>query len=324
MNFIIYLFAVLKNVIYGSSVLFTGRLTRSTDVLDILALRFLMSFAVMLFLKYSKLVKINVSLKDISKKSPKSKSMRSLILCGFFEPVLYMLFETLGISMTRSITASVILSLAPVSNAISEILILKETTDWKKNLFLAIGTIGIIYIAVNTKSTGNTDTFIGIMFVVLAVITGSLYSVFSRKSSSEFSALDITYFTSFMGAAVFNTANIARHLYVGDISSYFTPYMNIYNLAGFVFLAVISTVVATGMNNYALARMQVSTMGAFSGISTATAIAEGVIFNKEVLYPFHIIGISLIIVRMVGMMWLARKSNGKYVNNTVKKMSYSS
>ena len=43
MAVIAYLFAILKNAVYGTTVFFTSELTQSTDVLDVLALRFLMS-----------------------------------------------------------------------------------------------------------------------------------------------------------------------------------------------------------------------------------------------------------------------------------------
>ena len=46
MNFLAYLFALLKSVIYGTTYLFTGNLTETVDVLDVLALRFLLSMLV--------------------------------------------------------------------------------------------------------------------------------------------------------------------------------------------------------------------------------------------------------------------------------------
>ena len=48
------LFGILKNVIYGASVFFTGALSDNVDVLDILAIRFLLSFAVLYLLKILK------------------------------------------------------------------------------------------------------------------------------------------------------------------------------------------------------------------------------------------------------------------------------
>ena len=173
MDFIIYSFAILKNVIYGSSIFFTSRLTDNVDVLDVLALRFLMSFAAMLILKLTRLVKIDISVKDIMRPGKRQRVMLSLVLTALFEPVLYMTFETLGISMTTNITASVILSLLPVTCAISEFIFLGERVTWKTALFLAIGMAGVIYIAVNTHSEGGKDTLAGIIFVLLAVVVGA-------------------------------------------------------------------------------------------------------------------------------------------------------
>ena len=60
MTFLAYFFSIVKYVIYGLSIYFTGSLLESTDVLDVLSLRFLLSFFVMFVLKQLKLVKIGV------------------------------------------------------------------------------------------------------------------------------------------------------------------------------------------------------------------------------------------------------------------------
>ena len=176
MNFVIYLCAVLKNVIYGSSIFFTSKLSQSTDVLDILALRFLMSFVVMFILKQVKIIKVNISFKDFAKKSPKHKIMISLALTGLFEPVLYMLFETLGVSMTTNITASVLLSLAPISSAICEILFLKERTTPLKNVFLAIG----IFMMIEKKDYSGENKKGWIVYAVLSAIFAAATSILAK------------------------------------------------------------------------------------------------------------------------------------------------
>ena len=59
MNFIIYSFAVLKNIIYGSSVLFVSKLSDSTHVLGFLAIRFMLCFMARVLLNKSHIIKIN-------------------------------------------------------------------------------------------------------------------------------------------------------------------------------------------------------------------------------------------------------------------------
>lgn len=307
MVFLAYLFTILKYVIYGTSVFFTGSLSENVDVLDILALRFLISFIVLYFLKIFKIIKINVGIKDIFKKTERSKHIKSLLLAAIFEPVLYMLFETLGISMTTGITTAIILSLTPISSCICESIILKEKTTLMQKLFLGIGIAGVIYIAVNTNTSDGKDTIAGIIFIVLAVLSGSLFAVFSRKSSAHFNSMEVTYFSAMLGMMAFNSVNIVRHISSGDILGYFSPLFNIQNLIGFIFLAIISTIVATGMNNFALSKIQTSTASAFSGLSTVVTITVGVIFGGEHLYYFHYIGITLILIRMIGVSYISIK-----------------
>lgn len=305
-----YIFTVLKNIIYGSTKFFTTGLNSSgVDFLDILALRFLMSFVILWLLKTTKVIKINVGVKDIFKPTERHPHIKSLFFAALFEPVLYMLFETLGFTMTTDVTAAVILSLMPISVCICESLILKEKTTMLQKIFLGLGIIGVIYICINTSSTDGKDTPIGILFIILAILAGSLFLVLSRKSSKHFAAFEVTYFASLLGVISFNAANVIRHLWNGDILDYFKPYLNVDSLIGFVFLAVVSTIIAASMNNFALSRIQASTSSACSGIATIVTILIGVFISGEKLYYFHYIGFTLILIRMIGVSYIAIKKD---------------
>lgn len=300
MNLLAYFSAFFKNVIYGSTVFFTGKLTETVDVLDVLALRFILSFAVLWVFKVIGIFKIRVGVKDFFIKNERSDYIKPLILTAVFEPVLYMLFETLGISMSTGITTSVIISLSPISSCIFQSLILKEKVSDLEKIFLGIGILGVLYIAVNTSSTDGQNSLSGILFLVLSVVCGSLFAVFSRKSSEAFSPIEITYVYCLLGMVAFNAVNVVRHLAMGNILTYFEPYFDLENMTGFLFLGVVSAVFATCLNNFALSKIKPSGMSAFGGISMLTTIAIGVIFNNEKLYLYHIIGLLLILVRMIG------------------------
>ena len=295
-----YILAFLKYIIYGSTVFFTGELEATVSVTDILALRFLMSFVFMWLLKTLGVLKIKFGIKEVIRGGERRSFLPSLFFAALFEPVLYMLFETLGISMTTDITTAVVLSLSPIAFCIAEALILKEKNTLLQKIFLLVGIVGVVFIAVKTDTSDGENSFIGIVFLLLAIISGALFSVFSRKSSKHFAAIEITYASALLGTVIFNAVSIVRHIINGDILSYFDPYFDVQNIIGFAFLAILSTVIATCVNNWCLSKMQVSTMAAFSGVSTLVTILIGVIFRGEQLYYFHYIGLSLILVRMVG------------------------
>lgn len=306
-----YLSIIFKNVIYGVSIYFTGNLTENVDVLDILALRFLLSFLCFFLLKSFKIIKIDIGLKDVFKKTNRTKYIHSVLLASLFEPVLYMFCETMGISGTTGITASCILSLAPISNCICEVIFLKEKCSFVSKIFLAMGIIGVLYIVVNTDTSTGTDTAPGIMFMILTLLCGSLFMVFSRKSSEHFSSFEITYVYVFAGMTVFNFVNIIRHIINQDLYTYFSPFFNVQNLTGFIFLSVISTVVATVLSNYALSKIKISVAAAFGGIGTLVGIVTDVLFNGSKLYYFHFIGMALILARMIGVSYIEIKEQNK-------------
>ena len=321
MDLLVFVCCLVRNVIYGSSILFTGRLTESVNIFDILALRFLMSFVVLWLLKTSKILNIKVGVRELLAKNSQSTRkpfVKTILLAAIFEPVLYMLFETTGISMTSNIMAGTILALAPIFSCISEELILGEKSSWIKRIFLGIGIVGVLYITVNTNTADGKNTIVGILFVLLAVISGCVYSAFSRKASKAFAPIEVTYVSCLLGTVVFNTVNIVRHLFIGDVENYFAPYFNLDNMVGFVFLAVLSTIVATLMGNYTLKKIQLSSNAAFGGISTLVTVILGVAFNSENLYFYHIIGFSLIFVRIIGVMFVDRKSNRPSKQNTAR------
>lgn len=300
----VYILAFLKNAIYGLSVFFVGDLTEKVDFLDVLSLRYLLSFTVLWLLKNLKIMKIGVGAKDFFSKNKRSPYLKYILLAALFEPVLEMLFETLGISMTTGITAAVILSLSPVMSCIAEGVFLKEKTTVMQKVFLSIGILGVLYIALNTTPSGGKDSVLGILFLILAIMSGALYLTFSRKSGNSFRALEITYVAVCMGALIFNGVNVVRHLILGNIENYFVPYFNTENIIGFAFLGIVCTIVATGMNNFALKKMQASTMSAFGGVSTFVTVIAGIFLGGETLYSFHIIGLSMILIRMIGVSYI--------------------
>ncbi len=311
MSFLVFLFITLKSVIYGLSIFFTGNLIESVDVLDILALRFLVSFVALWVLKVTRVLRIEVGVRDIFRRTERTPFIGSLLLAGLFDPMLYMALETVGVSMTTDITAGVILSLSPIFSCISESIFLKEKSSLLQKVFLAIGIIGVIYIAMNTDTNDGQNTVVGILCMFLAVVSGTLFSVFSRKSSRHFGAFDITYIACIQGAVIFNTINVVRHAIEGDLLSYFAPFADGENVIGFLYLGILSTIVAVAMHNYALSRAQVSTLSAFDGVSTLVTIAAGVLLHHESLYTYQLIGITLIVIRMMGVSYINMRKKGQ-------------
>ena len=296
-----YLAIVLKILIYGSSSLFTRGLLSNTDVLDVISLRFLLTAILFLFLNIFGVVKLNL----------KGKNYKSLLLCSIFEPILYFVFETVGISMSSTIIVGVIMALSPISAIIVSMVFLSERTNTIQTFCLLFGISGVLIIVICTSKGADSSgaTLIGMLFMLLAVISDSMYAAFSRKSSKQFKPIEISCFSAFLGCIVFNSANVARHMFTGTIYTYFEPLLIPQNLVGFVFLSVFSSVVAVSLGNYALSKLQIYRTSAFSGISTIYTIILGILIYNEVLHFYHIVGIVLIFFSVFGVNKFACKNN---------------
>ncbi len=292
-----YSMIVCRSLIYGSSIFFTGALLASTDWLDVLALRFLISAVAFLVLALTKVIRINF----------RGKTVKVLLATAIFEPVGYFIFETLGIDGTTTTLAGILAALIPVITVLFETIFLRERTSWLQKLLLLVSIAGVTLVTVCTGNDGDgKNTLWGIGFLVLAYISGALFLVFSRKSSKQFSSVEITFFTTMVGAVVFNSINVTRHLTAGTLLTYFEPLFNTENLIGFLFLSILSSIVATMMNNYALARIQASSVSALSAIGTLTSIALG-LWSGDRLAWYHIVGTVLILCGSIGVNYITQK-----------------
>ena len=290
---------ICKTIIYGTSILFTGNLLRTTSVMDVLALRFLISAVAFLLLAATKIVHINF----------RGKTIKYLLATAIFEPVLYFIFETAGLQYTATSLAGIISAMLPAMVVLFETIILKERTSLLQKLLLLVSIGGVILVSVftNANASGESSSLFGIVLLLLAYASGALFCVFSRKSSADFSSIEITFFTTMLGAVSFNSINVVRHLAAGTISTYFAPLFDLKNLLGFLFLSILSSIIATMMNNFALSRVQASSVTALGGIGTITSVIAGVLFNHEILYWYHIVGAVMILTGAIGVNYLTQR-----------------
>lgn len=296
-----YIAITVKSIIYGLSILFTSRLLKNEGIFDVLALRFLVSLIFLQILKLFKVIKVNF----------KGKNLKAVFLLVIFEPIGYFIFETIGISYTSTLMVSIILSLMPVAVVIAETLILKETTSFIQKLYLIMGVTGAAFIAYMSSANSGDSELLGIIFIVLAMVCGCLYLVFSRKFSVEFNPLEITYYMVIAGAIIFNLTNIFIHLLNGTITSYFTPLFNLQNIVGFIYLGVLASICATMLNNFALSKIQASSASVFSKLSTIVAVLAGILVNNESFYWYHLLGGALILAGAVGTSFSGHKTPEK-------------
>ena len=174
--------ATLMATIFGMSFMFSKLALANHTPIELIAHRFLLAFLIMSILVLFKVIKIDL----------KGKNMKNLFLLSFAQPILYFIFESYGIKYSASSQAGIMIALIPVCVAILGTIFLGEKNTKQEIFFILLSVAGVVYIAYG-KQVDESSSPIGIILLLGAVISSSVYSIISRKISVEFTSSERTY-----------------------------------------------------------------------------------------------------------------------------------
>lgn len=280
--------AIICNVIFGFSFLFTKIALRYADPLTILSVRFTLAFVVMTLMWLFKMVKLNL----------KGKPKKYILLMAFAQPFLYFIFELYGIELTSSALSGVIISLVPVFVLIMSSVFLKEKPTVGQVLFSLLSLAAVIGISLGSND-GNKNHFLGILLLMGAVIAGAAFDVMSRKESGAYSPFERTYIMTLFGMTGFNITAAAVH------GKDFVPMLKqavvhpqFWGSMGY--LVVISSIAAFMLLNYAIGIIGAVKNSSFANLITVVSVIAGITILEEELSPVQLILCAVIIIGVIG------------------------
>ena len=280
--------ALVANVIFGFSFLFSKVALSAAHPLIILAVRFTTAFLVLNILWLLGVVKLKF----------RGKNIKRLILMSLAQPLLYFIFELYGINATSSAISGVIISLVPIAVIILSSLFLKEKATAQQIVCSAVSLICVSLISV-FSADGNRSSVLGIMLLLLAVICASVFNILSRSLSGEFSPFERTYMMFLVGTVGFNSVALAG-LRGSFIPELITAATSSAFWGAIAYLAVLSSIAAFMLYNYATGNISTVRAASFSNIITVVSLLAGMIFLKERLSVLEIICSLLIILGVFG------------------------
>ncbi len=286
--------ALAAQVIFGLSFMFTKIALDFASPLTVIADRYIVAFigltAVML----------------ISRKTVRlGKNMWKLVMMSLFQPVLYFIFESYGISMTTSAFSSIMISLIPVVSMLCGIFALKEIPSPMQYVFMSLSVFGVIVMALAGKSDGTVTT-LGIILLFGAVISSVIFNISSRKISKEFTAFERTYAMTVIGLVVFLSVAFVENIEnpIAVVASFMSPMF----CGAVIYLGFVSSVVAFLLLNYANTHLPVAKTTVFSNITTVVSVIAGVVFLNERFSIAAAISTLMIIIGVCGVQMLDTKS----------------
>ena len=218
-----------------------------------------------------------------------------MLLVALFSPVIYFIGETIGITHTTASESGIFLACIPVVSLLASTVILHKKPSKRQVLGILITLVGVL-VTVLVVGISSSLSVVGYLFLVIAVISYALYSVFVQKAS-DYTEVEITYVMLAAGAVVFTILSIAESFFKGNLNLLLIlPLKDTNFLIAILYQGIGCSVIAFFLSNMAIARIGVNRTSSFIGVSTVVSIISGAILLQESFSIYQIIGAIIIII----------------------------
>lgn len=272
-------------IIFGLSFMFTKDALSIYKPLELLSYRFALAALVL-----SLLVVLGIAKVDF-----KGKPWKYLLVLSIFQPILYFIGETLGVRLTSSSEAGMMIALIPVVVTVLAVIFLGERPNTKQYISIFASVAGVIFILVMSGGFKIGGHFLGLLFLLGAVVSGGVYNILSKKYSKHFTPVEITFVMMWVGALAFNSAYFIQKLASHSSGKSFETLFTLAGAVPLIYLGVLSSIGAFFMFNYMLSKLPASNAAVFTNLVTVIAIMAGIIVKHESFYWYQMVGGLMII-----------------------------
>ncbi|SHF30014.1 Permease of the drug/metabolite transporter (DMT) superfamily [Mariniphaga anaerophila] len=133
---------------------------------------------------------------------PTKKDLRLFVLMAFFEPFLYFLGESYGLTYISSTEASVIVGTIPLLSPIAAWYFFREKVTWKNAVGFLFSFLGVALVVLD-ESFGFNASPLGIGLEFVAVFAAISYSIVLRHVVMRYNSLTIIAYQNLIGVVLF-------------------------------------------------------------------------------------------------------------------------
>jgi drug/metabolite transporter (DMT)-like permease len=126
------------------------------------------------------------------------KDYRIFLLLAFFEPLLYFIGESYGMTMVSPTTGAVIISFIPLFTPLAAFFAFREKISWPIFAGLTISFLGVLLVLVD-KDFNLISPVPGVALMFLSVISAVVYSVILFQLVKKYRIITIIWIQSILG-----------------------------------------------------------------------------------------------------------------------------
>ncbi len=283
-NTLAIILVIFSMIFYGISFPATRVALKDYNPVSIITLRLLISSVILMILNISMYKRSAVPLK---------RDFPIFLLIAVFQPFLYFLFETYGLTSVSAAVSSLIIATIPVFTPLISRFFIRE----KLTVFNFIGLIfsftGVILLVAfsDSKITGKNFTVAGLVLLFGAVLAAVFYTIIVKKLPHTYSALTIT--------AVQNTLGLFLFLpvfFVVDFKDFITVVPKMDKIVSIVFLAIFASSLAFIFLNFGIKKLGPSKANGFVNLVPVVTAIVSFLFFKEHFTVYKILGMVVVLL----------------------------
>lgn len=274
-------------LIFGLTFMFSKVVLESITPMALIAYRFLWAIGGMELLRRLKIIHVRFE----------KRFIKPVFYVIIFQPILYFLFEIYGLNYIASAEAGLMIALIPIFVTLFSSVLLKERPTAVQVFFIGLSVSGILVIQLDDLSGGN---LFGFTLMLLAVISASLFNIFSRKASSLLRPAELTYFMMITGALTFNLFYGIQLLVENRVADYVINLTIPEVVLPLLYLGLIASIGGFFLVNYALKNLPAHVSSIYANLATVVSLIAGAIVLDEVLGIMQYIGSGMILLGVYG------------------------
>lgn len=130
------------------------------------------------------------------------QDFKLFLLLAFFEPFLYFVGETFGLTMVESTLAAVIVSTIPLFAPLLAYVVLRERVGWASIGGIIVSLIGVFFVIYEPTGGFQANPW-GVALMFLAVFSAICYATILRKIPTHYTTYNVIFYQSLLGLVFF-------------------------------------------------------------------------------------------------------------------------
>lgn len=220
---------------------------------------------------------------------PESKDWLWFILLSFFQPFLYFLAESYGVSMVSSTISAVIISTIPVFTPFIMFLFFREKVSLFNVIGIVVSFIGVIAVILG-RELHFSGSILGILLLFSAVLAALFYGVIIVKLTNKYNTFTIISWQNLIGAFFFLPL-----FFIYDWQNFLNANFSQKIILNLIYLALFGSSLAYVFFTFSIKKLGLVKASMFANIIPVFTAMFAYFVLGEVLSAFKWVGIFVVL-----------------------------